>query len=347
MSKKFSEWKIEELLFDLGLYEDIQIDSKYRTNIREEDVFNSGGAYTENIEYVFYSEDIMLLLGFMSKGQRLYGYCPICNKELVFNTTSLKLDDKLLKSTIYSYQVDFIDEEDVSSIDYRIASNYENKLDLLNKHRIFEKQAICSFDNNHTMDFIFYINISQNKDEYIIKLSKIGQNPSFTNLNRYKFKKYSKLLKEIKCYDDYIKGINLFSHDIGIGSYVYLRRILEKLLLFKYKENKNSINIDFEEFKIKDMKDKIKILKEYLPDFLNENKSIYNILSAGIHILDEEICKGYFSILLSAIDIILDQELEKREKNQIEEKTKRAINRANSETILKSSEKMLELAGEN
>ena len=55
--------------------------------------------------------------------------------------------------------------------------------------------------------------------------------------------------------------------------------------------------------------DKIKQLKDYLPDFMVSNTIIYNVLSKGIHELDEETCKEIFPILQSCIELILDEEI--------------------------------------
>ena len=63
------------------------------------------------------------------------------------------------------------------------------------------------------------------------------------------------------------------------------------------------------------MNDKIEILKSQLPDFLVENKSLYGILSKGIHELSEDDCKNYFPTVKLGIELILDEKLEAKKKN--------------------------------
>lgn len=65
-----------------------------------------------------------------------------------------------------------------------------------------------------------------------------------------------------------------------------------------------------------DFKEKIRLSKDKLPSFLVENTKIYSILSKGIHELDEEECKSFFPILRTAIEIVLDEEIEQKEKEK-------------------------------
>lgn len=62
------------------------------------------------------------------------------------------------------------------------------------------------------------------------------------------------------------------------------------------------------------MDEKIELLQAYLPTFLVENKSMYSILSLGVHELDENTCLAHFDTLRVAIEIILDEHLEQMKK---------------------------------
>ena len=77
------------------------------------------------------------------------------------------------------------------------------------------------------------------------------------------------------------------------------------------------------------MDEKIGLLKDYLPSFLVENKSIYSILSKGIHELDENTCLEYFETMKLGIEIILDQKLEKKKQKDKEEEAKKRIAQLN------------------
>ena len=64
------------------------------------------------------------------------------------------------------------------------------------------------------------------------------------------------------------------------------------------------------------MDEKIEVLRDYLPNTLVEIKHIYGILSKGIHELSEEECLMYFGAVKMGIEIILDDKLEQKRKEQ-------------------------------
>ena len=65
------------------------------------------------------------------------------------------------------------------------------------------------------------------------KIIKVGQYPSVADMTIPEIKKYRKVLGSE--YRDYAKAIGLFANGIGIGSFVYLRRIIENLIYKKFK----------------------------------------------------------------------------------------------------------------
>lgn len=348
MSRNFSDWEVRDILFNLGLYNKIKIDADFeRVNANTtEEVWNNFFEEVEVIE-LHYSKDINKLLDFMSKKKKIYGYCPYCDKELALDIIPIELEKELFEEPIYTYNNHEVEDEETSdNVIDSINMAYGKKIKLLNRYKYFSIKTVCTLESSHIMNFIFHLYILKDKDKYSIDFIKIGQNPSYTELNKYKGRRYSKILKDIDCYDDYLKGINLFSHDIGIAPYVYLRRVIEKLLLFKFKEHKDNISFSFDEFEKMHMEEKIKTLKVYLPDFLVEHKDIYKILSAGIHILDEDVCKDYFPILKTSIDIILQQEEERRDRNLLENEARKNINQISPEVKKKAEEIKLNLAGE-
>lgn len=137
-------------------------------------------------------------------------------------------------------------------------------------------------------------------------IKKVGQYPSIADIHIGEIKQYSKVLVEGKL-KEFTRAIGLAANGVGIGSFVYLRRIFEHLIYEAYDENKEVIDPDFKKAR---MEDKITMMKDYLPDFLIKNKSIYSILSLGIHELTENKCLGYFDIMRTSIELILDDKLE-------------------------------------
>lgn len=142
---------------------------------------------------------------------------------------------------------------------------------------------------------------------------KIGQYPPTALLDRPELNRYKSLLGKQR-YAELNRAVWLATDGIGIGSFVYFRRIIEGLVFETYDKNKATLKISKEDFERLRFNEKIDALKEYLPDTLVENKAIYNIVSKGIHELSEEDCLKMFNPLLIGIELILDDILAQKER---------------------------------
>lgn len=192
---------------------------------------------------------------------------------------------------------------------------YENSYKSSNGY--FKRVYTCLRKDEHVLTFYFRI------DNF--KVQKVGQYPSMADLNTYDVKKYAPVLGKQQ-YSDLRKAIGLASHGIGIGSFVYIRRIFEDLVenAKVHAEEKKAINI--EEYKACRMNDKIQMLDKFLPPFLVEHRKIYGILSKGIHELTEEECLNAFAIVKVGIEIILDEHLEEKARQAKINAISKAIN---------------------
>jgi hypothetical protein len=199
--------------------------------------------------------------------------------------------------------------------------NLERFMQEYTKDKEFEVKIECSRNSDHKMYFYF---IQRNG-----LLMKVGQLPSVADIVEQKVGKYRKILGDK--YVEFTKAIGLSSHGIGIGSYVYLRRIFEKLIQNAYLRAQPNIEIKPEEFKCKTMEDKITLLNDYLPKVLVKNANIYGILSKGLHELSEEECLDYFATIQKAIEFILDEEIERKEHEDNEKKITDEIGRITGE----------------
>jgi len=169
----------------------------------------------------------------------------------------------------------------------------------------------------NTLEFFIY-----KTDETIIK---IGQFLSLADLQYAEIgKKYDKILSNQDLHD-LKKAIGLMAHGAGAGSLVYLRRIFENIILNTYKIHKSSLGIEDGEFKQKRMVEKVTFLKGFLPSQLVEMKSIYGILSKGVHELSEKECLAYFPALKLSIILILDQQIREEIEKKKDTDTKQAI----------------------
>jgi hypothetical protein len=212
-------------------------------------------------------------------------YCIWCDKESVFDT-----DEHLYGTTYASWR----------------------------KDTGFRRNAYkCSRNNNHEY-FIYYLKTKDN-------LLKIGQWPSVADFQIPQAEKYRKILGEEE-YKEFTRGIGIAAHGVGIGSFVYLRRVFENLIeearVKAQSENKEFPNEEYQRAK---MDEKIKMVQDYLPEFLVENRSLYAILSKGIHDLSEDECLQYFETVKIGIEQILDEKIIQKEKAEKVAKAREAI----------------------
>jgi hypothetical protein len=163
----------------------------------------------------------------------------------------------------------------------------------------------CVRAASHT--YRYYLSIQK------FELRKIGQWPSLEDIAGADIEKYRSQLK-----DGYFRELKvatgLASHGVGIGSFVYLRRIFERLIYQHHDELPEPI----EGFGTMRMDEKIDALKAVLPPLLVKNRATYAILSKGLHQLDEKQCQLYFPVVRAAIITILEQDFQKREAEKAE-----------------------------
>lgn len=146
-------------------------------------------------------------------------------------------------------------------------------------------------------------------------IQKIGQYPSIAHFHISKIRDYQKVLDNEKV-KELTRAIGLAANGVGIGSFVYLRRVFEYLLEKEHQKAKLTDGWNEELYQKSKVVERIEMLKDYLPTFLSENKSLYGILSVGIHSLNEDDCLQYFETVKIGIELILDEELDKIKKAQ-------------------------------
>lgn len=208
---------------------------------------------------------------------------------------------------------------------YEIKSspNFTNKL--IDLERIWKKEIVSwtiklECKRSHQ---VFYFIVEFNWIVWYFE--KVWQYPSLADFHTYKVKQYKNVIsKEIQY--EYVKAIWLASHWIGIWSFVYLRRIFEKLVCEAWDKWVESKEFELEDFHKSRMEEKIQLASKYLPEFLVSHKKLYSILSKWIHELSEEECLQYFDRIRVWIEIILD---EKVIKNEREKKIREASKRIN------------------
>jgi len=191
----------------------------------------------------------------------------------------------------------------------------------VHKDRDVTINLVCSRNSSHLIKY--YLRIKNNV------VMKIGQHPSLADLKLKELKKYDKVLKE-NLLKEYARAIGLYAHGIGIGSFVYLRRIFEYLIDDAHKNAREDKGWNEDIYQKSRIDERIKLLKSYLPDTLTSNSSMYSIMSKGIHNLEEEECLEYFNTLKLGIELILDQKIEKQKKEKQTKQFEKEISKIHS-----------------
>jgi len=246
-------------------------------------------------------EDLDMILSLYHKAVlkkfKIDCYCTQCEEKRTFESVEAEVDTKF-KGALISVPIKN------NIFDDTLEKRYQGLLG--NRYSVSFR---CTRNADHILLFdLFATTTSQ--------LLKIGQYPSYADISVGNLNKYKSVLRNE--FSEFKKSIGLYSHGIGVGSFVYLRRIIETLVINEYEINKLDINVTDEEFKRQEFKEKIKTVSKYLPKVLSNNGNIYSILSKGIHELKEEECLDIFPIMQMAIELILDDIISKREKDEKE-----------------------------
>ena len=191
------------------------------------------------------------------------------------------------------------------------------------QHSVFTVRKNSYATNSHYVNYIFSLafNCSRNNAHqalFVFRahrgiLQKIGQVPSLADLAFPDLRKYRQVLGEER-FKELARAIGLTTHGVGVGAFVYLRRIFESLIEEAHVEASKDPGWDEEAYSRSRMDERISLLKHHLPDFLVQNRGLYGILSVGVHTLSETDCLAAFPAVRLAIELILDDLLEQHER---------------------------------
>ena len=116
-------------------------------------------------------------------------------------------------------------------------------------------------------------------------------------------------------YDELRRAVGLAAHEIGIGAFVYLRRIFERLIAEAHQIARQDSAWDEDCFLQSRMPEKIRASRFASP-CLSCRKQMASHLGEGLHPLSEGECLQYFSITQHGIELILERENRDEEKNE-------------------------------
>lgn len=271
-------------------------------------------------------ENVSDLIELLKGNIKISAYCKECEQERVFTMKPIKYYFKAGPEGNEEINCSPLGDE-VSSLQDMIFSSKartERKAtaewkwinwQIADATRLMNFEFVCSMDEKHHLDFIVLANDSS--------FMKIGQYPSIADMTFPELDDYKHVISK-QDRRELGTAIGLFANGVGAGSYVYLRRILERLV---YQAKKNAGDkIDNDAFENARVADRIKMLKGYVPDILIQNTTIYGILSKGIHELSEEDCLKHFPVVKECIFQILGMWENMRKKQADEEALNKALN---------------------
>ena len=252
----------------------------------------------------------ILHLMYLSDKDRYDYYCPTCKDTSIYKGISSWPkgwgENGVVEVNSWNELV-FL-----GSIARRITKYYEednNIVEYILNIKSFETEVKCSRIDTHYVKAFFII---ENQS-----LIKIGQYPSMANLDFGRLNKYRKLLSSQDS-EELGRAIGLHAHGVGVGSFVYLRRVFERIIKSKAENLIKDRVISEDDFMSLRMNEKIETLKDQLPTFMVEHPQIYSILSKGIHDLEEDECLEQFEIILDSTELIFEQILEEEERKRRE-----------------------------
>lgn len=262
-------------------------------------------------------EEVWDVLNILYFGGTYDSYCTKCRRESTFQAVAQERPPKFMRN---------IPNEGLMK---RSGINPEPpKLEV----GIYAVHACCTRTNSHRQDFVFFVDIEVVLNDSMPPtlrrtLQKIGQQPSYGDLHLAQVKKYTHVLSTSQL-GELTRAIGLASHDVGVGSYVYLRRIFEALVEEAHELAVADSGWNDEQYQRSRMSERIALLKSHLPTFLVEHPGMYSLLSKGIHELSEDECLKHFETLRIGIELILDERLEQRERARKVAAAKAAIHKA-------------------
>lgn len=181
---------------------------------------------------------------------------------------------------------------------------------------IYAVTFVCGRNQSHNLRFFYLIKndvCTDGAGKNIIKqsLQKIGQYPSLADLNLPSIHKYRAVLAN-DVYMDLSRGIGLAAHDVGIGAYVYLRRVFERLIEQAHFLAMSTAGWDEKAYQKLRVTERVVALIDHLPKFLVDHPEMYSLLSKGIHELSEVECLRHFPAIKVGIELILDEQIENK-----------------------------------
>lgn len=334
------------LLFDFPLYTKVKINTSAETT-EDMEILDYNEDDTPNIvRHIHFLEnkDVRYLKILATQEKNFYYYCPFCKRKLQIIHKGYKLENELSESllTTYSYMFSMSDEfeeydEEAAKVSIKRFEEFTEQL--FDENKVLKINLECTSKDKHKLYVIFQLT----EDNYLIK---VGQYPSILDFDN-SLKEYRQVLKDKSVTKELTNAEILKTHNMGVGAFLYLRRIFEKLILEQFEQAKLANDIDVQVFNDASTEDKVKILHEkgYAPTYMAEiNPFIYSILSKGVHRLSEKECNLHYDTLKESILLILEEKVAMARKEKLKKLTKNELNKIHTKLSSKSVKLVKEVA---
>lgn len=309
--------------------------------LRSNEGFLMGNCFTDFLQRKGLYDSIAItesniddLLALIEGKIKLSEYCCVCKEMRVFTmepiTFVYKTDEENIQERLLSEELKDLQHIQQINITPRPGEKAEEdewfwtNWQTEKATRVMVFSFICAMDDNHHLDYIVQTNGST--------MIKIGQFPSVADLALPELDEFKKDIEK-ESMREFRRAIGLHAQGIGVGSFVYLRRIFERIV-DKAKQNAEvDATVDLSNYESMRVAERIKLLKEYLPDMISSSPVIYGIVSKGIHELSEDECISFFPVLKEAIIIILRQWAQKRKEQEAIKKLESSISSIATELL--------------
>lgn len=234
------------LLFEFALYNKIKINISPETNEETETLGNSEGDIPDILHHLNFVEnkDVRYLKKLFTQDQNFHYYCPFCKRELQIIYNGHNLEKKLLDSLLTTYSYMWMSEECEAYEEDAVQSSTRRfeglKEQIFNENGILQLNFECISKDKHKYYVIFQLT-----DDNC--LMKTGQYPSIIDFD-HSSKEYKKVLVDKSIAKELRQANILKSYDMGVGAFLYLRRIFEKLIYEQYERAKHDNNINEQEY---------------------------------------------------------------------------------------------------
>ena len=241
-------------------------------------------------------------VNFVNKKTR--DYCPVCKQDTTF--THYILYNKIQRPHYdkfgnYMYTESIVNVEPINTLNETV-------------HFYI---AVCSMNDKHKIFYAFALNKK--------RLFKFAEYPYDLVKMKVPAPK-GKIIKEIQVGDYFIQAYNAAQNNLWIGAYVYIRKILEKIIEFVYEKSNSKI----ENWNKKMLGEKISLVKSILPNFVKNNikkvSSMLNIVIHNLEELEEEEARKNYNLVLKITNLIINKIKSDIEMKKAEEDAEKQLN---------------------